>query len=303
MPGEWVYKDFACMLLQDHSTQMSNINGDIRSELSSLPVKQLRSLIKDIIPVRNHPPLSKSDLLDHILDHGSPAFLDLLRNTARRWLVQKDSERMQNRIERKRKRVQTQNVQRKTARMQEDFFTRNRDTSKFMELPSPEEVHRCYREFYHATSGSSLAMKVCAVCAREVNHKQDGAVKIKLEDLPNRNRLRPNENQQAHDLFDGLLLEPAGVEQDVEGVTFVVVCYGCRRELSKQLEKPPQHSLTNNLWIGRVPWELDRLTLPEQLLVSLLYPRVFVFKLYAKGGYQHESTLQRGMRARSAHTS
>ena len=45
-----------------------------------------------------------------------------------------------------------------------------------------------------------------------------------------------------------------------------------------------------------MPLEYERLTLPEQLLVALLYLRVFVFKLYAKNGHQNDTTLQRGMR-------
>ncbi|KAF8147525.1 hypothetical protein K438DRAFT_1626109, partial [Mycena galopus ATCC 62051] len=38
----------------------------------------------------------------------------------------------------------------------------------------------------------------------------------------------------------------------------------------------PSHCLANNLWIGRRPWELQVLTFPEQLLVALLYPCVYI---------------------------
>ncbi|KAG1836484.1 hypothetical protein F4604DRAFT_1518694, partial [Suillus subluteus] len=60
----------------------------------------------------------------------------------------------------------------------------------------------------------------------------------------------------------------------------------------------PRLSLANNLWIGRVPWQLQVLTFPEQLLIALLYPRVFVFKLFPKkfSGVRDASMLQRGMR-------
>ncbi|KAM6492122.1 hypothetical protein JOM56_005398, partial [Amanita muscaria] len=60
----------------------------------------------------------------------------------------------------------------------------------------------------------------------------------------------------------------------------------------------PRFSLANNLWIGRVPWQLQTLTFPEQMLIALLYPRVFVFKLYPKDlNYRPDgSTLQRGLR-------
>ncbi|KAJ7031925.1 hypothetical protein C8F04DRAFT_905170, partial [Mycena alexandri] len=59
----------------------------------------------------------------------------------------------------------------------------------------------------------------------------------------------------------------------------------------------PQYALANNLWIGRIPWQLRALTFPEQLLIALLYPRVYVFKLHPRcGGTQDPNTLQRGMR-------
>jgi hypothetical protein len=47
-----------------------------------------------------------------------------------------------------------------------------------------------------------------------------------------------------------------------------------------------------------VPWQLQVLTFPEQLLIALLYPRVFMFKLFPKkiGGVRDASTLQHGMR-------
>ncbi|KAF9040359.1 hypothetical protein BDZ89DRAFT_1210221 [Hymenopellis radicata] len=52
------------------------------------------------------------------------------------------------------------------------------------------------------------------------------------------------------------------------------------------------------MWIGPIPWQLQGLTFPEQLLLAQLYPRVYVFKLFPKKVYgrRDASTLQRGMR-------
>jgi hypothetical protein len=52
------------------------------------------------------------------------------------------------------------------------------------------------------------------------------------------------------------------------------------------------------MWIGDIPFELQGLTFPEQLLLALVYPRVYVFKLFPKkvDGHRDASTLQRGMR-------
>ena len=69
-------------------------------------------------------------------------------------------------------------------------------------------------------------------------------------------------------------------------------------ELRKPGDKPPQYSLANRLWIGRILWQLQVLTFPEQLLIAHLYPRVFVFKLFPKrqGSVRQASGLQNAMR-------
>jgi hypothetical protein len=61
---------------------------------------------------------------------------------------------------------------------------------------------------------------------------------------------------------------------------------------------PPALSLANGMWLGKMPWQLERLTLPEQLLVAQLYPRVFVFKLFPKDIHRQPdaSSLQQAMR-------
>ena len=51
------------------------------------------------------------------------------------------------------------------------------------------------------------------------------------------------------------------------------------------------------MWIGRVPWKLQVLTFPKQLLIALLCPWVYVFKLFPKkiGGEHDAANLQHGM--------
>ena len=56
------------------------------------------------------------------------------------------------------------------------------------------------------------------------------------------------------------------------------------------------HSLNNGLWIGRRPIELTSLTIPEQMLIALVYPQFFVFKMHLGTAHgQDPSMLQRGM--------
>ncbi|KAM6490374.1 hypothetical protein JOM56_014138, partial [Amanita muscaria] len=87
---------------------------------------------------------------------------------------------------------------------------------------------------------------------------------------------------------------------DVRGdETRVQVCSVCLAELvSSSGEAPPRFALANNLWLGQIPWQLQSLTFPEQMLIALLYPRVFVFKLFPKqiNSRSNVDTLQRGLR-------
>ncbi|KAM6496781.1 hypothetical protein JOM56_007254 [Amanita muscaria] len=121
-------------------------------------------------------------------------------------------------------------------------------------------------------------------------------------DIPNVNRLVPRLSHSQHDLIEGKLLEPEGIIGDsTGGLSNVRVCQDCLAELedsSKAGDKPPRYALANNLWIRRVPWQLQTLTFPEQMLIALLYPRVYVFKLYPKDlSFRPDSaSLQRGLR-------
>ncbi|KAF9236934.1 hypothetical protein BU15DRAFT_33175, partial [Melanogaster broomeanus] len=70
--------------------------------------------------------------------------------------------------------------------------------------------------------------------------------------------------------------------EEANGVTMVNICSGCKGDLENSKNRPPQYSLVNNLWIGHIPWQLKVLSIPEQLLIALIYPRVFIFKLFPK---------------------
>ncbi|KAK6974457.1 hypothetical protein R3P38DRAFT_3239546 [Favolaschia claudopus] len=143
------------------------------------------------------------------------------------------------------------------------------------------------------------AATVCGVCAREIDagtRTNEDTTPRRLEALPNSQCLVPRLAHPAHDLFDGKLLEPAGVVRE-GNATKVRVCRECSESLIKNGDHPPKHALANNLWIGRTPWQLQILTFPEQLLIALLYPRVYVFKLHPRcPGRKDPSTLQRGMK-------
>ena len=99
--------------------------------------------------------------------------------------------------------------------------------------------------------------------------------------IPNAACLTPNHKHSAHDLYAGKLLEPEGIVGEGED-SIVAICHQCLEDLKKLGSRPPKMSLANGLWIGRIPWALKVLTFPEQLLIALLYPCIYVFKLFPK---------------------
>ena len=131
------------------------------------------------------------------------------------------------------------------------------------------------------------------MCAWECGVLENKVLAIPLSLIPNSTRLIPSRPHAAHDLYRGRLLEPEGVVGENDD-PLVSVCSQCLEELNKPGHKPPKYSLANGLWIGRTPWPLQLLTFPEQLLIALLYPRVYVFKLFPKRqqGARNMATLQ-----------
>lgn len=263
----------------------------------SLTVQELRSLTNGKLEIPRSHREQKATFAEYVISHGTSELLESVGSA----VLRKEKEAEERARNRKRKLADDKASRRKRARVEAGFADPDepRDVSKFLELPSEERVRECYRQFYAATSNSSLEMAICAVCAREVDKKRDRVSIRDLTELPNSHRLIPAVSHPAQNLYDGRLLEPKGIEGvNEEGVVRVKICGECIGALCQKADKPPALSLANNLCIGPVPWHLEVLTFPEQMLIALLYPRVFVFKLFPKDAdfRPGEETLQRGMR-------
>ena len=258
------------------------------NNLSSLTIQEIYNIAKGTLSIPRHQRGRKENIIQYVLEHADDRLKGMLEDAVKAHVTDQPL---------KRKRTVTKFQTRKaqcTMGTEQD----GHDTSRFLELPSRSAIHSCYEEFYNATSNAALETTVCGICAREVNVRSDGLSVVDVKTLPT-HRLTPSAPHPAHDTFhEGMLLEPSGVFTDSSGRERVRICGSCQTELGKDRSLPPKFSLANNLWIGRVPWELKTLTFPEQLLIAHLYPRVFVFKLYPKStGYAPApATLQRGMR-------
>ncbi|KIL54765.1 hypothetical protein M378DRAFT_1051766 [Amanita muscaria Koide BX008] len=162
---------------------------------------------------------------------------------------------------------------------------------EFMKIPTPLELRQIQEEYLQQTSQEALDEGVCGVCARETPR---GDLTLHgLQELPNYGLLTPKISHHAHWLYDGALLERKGVNLQ-QGRTLVSICSQCFVHLKHN--RRPRFGLCNGLWIGNVPVEMQDLTIPEELLVALTFPRCFVFKMHPKIGRVNDpSSLQRGM--------
>lgn len=138
--------------------------------------------------------------------------------------------------------------------------------------------------FIEATSNNRVRQGVCASCAGIFEeHDMEG---ISLSSMPHGELLHPKEAHPAQVLTHGMLLEPRGVffRHNREYGHF---CQRCVKSLREN--HTPKFSLANNMWIGDIPFELQVLTVPERLLISLYYPAVYVYQLFPKTFHQGRS--------------
>ncbi|THG95067.1 hypothetical protein EW026_g6512 [Hermanssonia centrifuga] len=263
------------------------------AKLRLLTTTELRGLISGrlVVPRQHRQP--KANLIQWIIAQADEELVAVFIEACEAKLAAASEQRRQQ----KRKRTDTLRTQRQRRRREYIQEEQGYDVSRYLEMPSEDELLTCYREFITATSNEAVKHLVCAVCAREVSKEKDRVVTTPLDEIPHPERLIPITTHEQHDLYSGMLLEPAGVTVIGEQ-QFAHLCKDCFDNLERAGRDPPLLSLANNLWIGRIPWELQVLTVPEQMLIALLYPRVYVYKLFPKDKSfrPKDETLQRGMR-------
>jgi len=266
--------------------------------LSYLTVKEILASLRGHVTFTNHVRNNKQLLVQHVLEHVPPQQLQDLLGQAQLKRGEEAKKAASRRSSQKCKRDLS--VESEVERWHASKFSPEEsdveEALQFPQLPRLAETKRCYARFYAATSNEAVEICVCGVCARECSVIADGVMAMPLTLMPNSSRLIPSIKHAAHYLYRGRLLEPAGIVGE-ETDPIVSICHECLEDLKKPGNSPPKMSLANSLWIGDIPWQLQVLTFPEQLLIALLYPRVYVFKLFPKqqGAARHE-TLQRAMR-------
>lgn len=168
------------------------------------------------------------------------------------------------------------------------------DIAKFMDLPNTDEIRACHSAYLKQLSNDVLREVICIVCATEA--RECLCTATALDNIPNGQLLEPTHPHPAQRLHRGMLLEEAGVvgPSDGGGDSCGWICDACMKLLKAGVR--PKLALANNMWIGSVPDELRVLTVPEQMLVALHYPKAFVYKLFTRDGVIRDpDLLQRGM--------
>ena len=286
--------------IREHCPAQLNLMATIPQveDLAPLSMKEIIACLKGVLTFSQEECQKKELLLEKVMKSAPPEQIEFLHNVA----LQKKGGTQHPTVHQKHKREHVI-LPRRTAQCLDkgdeelDEEDDRHEPSKYLALPTEEEHKACYRRFYEVTSGAATSTGICGVCTRECGAMEESLNRMALSDGPNSYRLVFKTPHPAHDIYDGRLLQLEVVETDGQH-TFISVCQACLDELWKPGDKPPQCSLANNLWVGWIPWQLQGLTFPEQLLIAHFYPHVFVLKLFPKrqGSVRQASGLQNALR-------
>jgi len=267
---------------------------DLQETICHLTIKEILAEMKGKLMFTTEERRRKNTLIERIVQSAAATDLQKLHDAGSRKKV-KGSAGPRSGL--KRKRTETNSEPHAGQSIVDEDEMDTKASCEYLQLPTEAQKRKCHRQFLEATSNAAVELCICGVCARECGVVADSVLPIPLSLLPNSARLIPQHQHTAHDLYDGRLLEPTGLVGGDED-PIVNVCHQCLEELKKPGHKPPKMSLANDLWIGRTPWPLQVLTFPEQLLIALLYPRVYVFKLFPKcqKGTCNMESMQRAIR-------
>lgn len=146
------------------------------------------------------------------------------------------------------------------------------EPSMFLVPPTEEITKECLQAFYDSTSNNAVQTGVCAVCAREELIVSSQLQRIRFSKFPHPKRLKPAVPHSTDLLLRGcfLLTSVCTAEDD----PLIPVCAACVQALQSPGSDPPRFALANGLWPGEIPFCLQALTLPEQLLIARIYARV-----------------------------
>lgn len=151
------------------------------------------------------------------------------------------------------------------------------DADEFVRPVTETTIRSCLQSYIQATGNNALKEEVCCVCARWMDAKD--MENMPLDILPGRQSIQPWKAHHKQFLYRNALLHEEATYV-IDGVRHGHVCVQCLNALKKN--HTPKFSLANNLWIGEIPFALQRLELAERLLIAKVLPVAYLVKLYPK---------------------
>ncbi|KAL1762116.1 hypothetical protein FB107DRAFT_285550 [Schizophyllum commune] len=93
------------------------------------------------------------------------------------------------------------------------------DINMYLNAPSEEVLQSCQRRFIDRTSNHALKNWICGVCARERDHLGPDfePSTISVDRVPNPHKLYPRQPHRDHNIYAGMLLDPAGLHPKIGG--------------------------------------------------------------------------------------
>ncbi|KAG8683365.1 hypothetical protein FRC09_016128, partial [Ceratobasidium sp. 395] len=271
------------------------MNADLSRLYKSTQLNQITELLESCPPdklpqkdIDNSTMRNKTKLLRALTQEG-PYWVEKLLSLA----VDNDNEKLRKRRARREKQVEHTRATRQEQQLEDIEMA-----TDFLGTASEDDDMRSYRDAWELTSNAALEERVCAICARLLNVIEAEMIVTPLNELPHIERLHPTKHHPAQKLTNGCLLEEKGCIINGSDV-MVNSCGECRDDLKGPKDVPPKLSLANNLWIGPVPWQLECLTIAENLLIALAFPRVFIIKLFPRDRSRHglnDNQLQNALR-------
>lgn len=158
----------------------------------------------------------------------------------------------------------------------------------FLSVTPHDDKKERLRAYISATSSETLMKRSCSVCARLLFVHLFPSAPVPISEIPNRSLLIPSNLDANMSLTDGMLLHSSGL---LSQASMASICSECLSAL--QRNKQPRLSLASGLWVGDVPDSLQCLSLAEQLLVALAFPRAYIVKLFPKDRRTDTSSRQR----------
>ena len=205
------------------------VNECARLDLTPLNKEEIAAIAHQHFPIPHDIRARRATLVEYVQSKANDELIsDLVQSIDDKTYEKevKSREKTEARKKQKSEAWAKQNLRRKTGDAKEED-----DSTRYLELPTTDEVKASYSAFHKATSSTALALSICGVCARQRLEQDTHFATVPLTDIPNAHRLVPRVPHAAHDIYEGgILLLPEGVVDQVKDRPFLTLDHVAPRQ-------------------------------------------------------------------------